>query len=297
MVSFGDPRATLAPFDIRCSEKGTARWSDPSNWLYDFERDLPAGIQCEFNAKVELRSLRGADITGQRHFRFSTGGPAILRSSPYEGDESINDDQIFILELDSPAAEPSVLENVSFSVDRISERIGIRIVSGSEREAIIKTQYSWRYSKRPENLLLIQAKQKFPASSKISLVWGRGISAPSGIATERDQLLPFKTKSAFTATFHCQRENAQAACIPVGAMRLSFSAPVVWNKINGAVLRGPAGKAWKPKAEEDEERYVGGILFPGPFPEKSSFTLELPAGVEDDAGRKLSNAKNFPLKT
>ena len=166
MVSFGDPRATLAPFDIRCSEKGTARWSDPSNWLYDFERDLPAGIQCEFNAKDELKSLRGADITGQRQFRFSTGGPAILRSSPYEGDESIGDDQIFILELDSPAAEPSVLANVSFSVDRISERIGIRIVSGSEREAILKTQYSWRYAKRPDNLLLDPGQTKVPGQFK-----------------------------------------------------------------------------------------------------------------------------------
>ena len=108
---------------------------------------------------------------------------------------------------------------------------------------------------------------------------------------------PLKPNLRLPPTFHCQRENAQAACIPVGAMRLSFSAPVAWNKIKGAVLRGPAGKAWKPKAEEDEERYVWGILFPGPFPEKSSFTLELPAGVEDDADRKLSNAKSFPLKT
>ena len=131
-----------------------------------------AGIQCEFDAKDDLRSLRGADITGQRQFRFSTGGPAILRSSPYEGNKSISDDQIFILELDSPAAEPSLLANVSFSVDRISERIGIRIVSGPERAAILKTQYSWRYAKQPENLLLIQAKQKFPSDSKISLVWG-----------------------------------------------------------------------------------------------------------------------------
>ena len=127
----------------------------------------------------------------------------------------------------------------------------------------------------PDNLLLIQAKQKFPASSKINLVWGRGVSAPSGIATERDQLLPFKTKPPFTATFHCQRENAQAACIPVGAMRLSFSAPVAWNKIKGAVLRGTAGKTWKPKAEKDEEQHVWGILFPGPFPENSSFTARV----------------------
>ena len=84
---------------------------------------------------------------------------------------------------------------------------------------------------------------------------------------------------------------------PRRAMRLSFSAPVAWDKIKGALLRGPAGKAWKPKAEEDEDKLVWGILFPGPFPEKSSVALELPAGVQDDAGRKLSNAKNFPLKT
>ncbi len=297
MVTFGDPRATLAPFNIRCPEKGTARWSDASNWLYDFDRDLPAGVVCEFDVRENLKTLRGVEITSPRSFRFSTGGPAILYSYPYQGNESISDDQIFILELDAAPTEPSVLANVSFAVDRISERIGIRIVTGQEREAILKTQYHPRYQKRPEHLLMIQAKQKFPADSRINLIWGRGVSASSGVATEDEQLLPFKTKPPFTASFHCQRENAQAACIPIGAMRLGFSSPVEWKKVKGAALRGPSGKLWKPKTEEDEEQHVWSILFPGPFPEKSSFTLELPPGVEDDAGRKLANAKSFPLKT
>ena len=166
MVAFGDPRAVLAPFNIRCSEKGTARWSDASNWLYDFERDLPAGIQCEFNVKDGLKTLRGADIAGQRQFQFSTGGPAILNSSPYQGDESVSDDQIFVLELDSPATESSVLANVTFSVDRISERIGIRVVSGQERESILKAQYPWRGAKRPDNLLLDSGQTKIPGQFK-----------------------------------------------------------------------------------------------------------------------------------
>jgi uncharacterized protein YfaS (alpha-2-macroglobulin family) len=297
MVTFGDPTVPLMPFNVRCSEKGTARWSDASNWLYDFDRDLPAGIECEFDLKDGLKTLRGVEIAGQRAFRFSTGGPAILRSYPFEGSEFISDDQIFILELDAMPTESSVLTNVSVAVDRVSESIGIRIVSGQERETILKAQYYFRYQKMPENLLLIQAKQKFPADSRISLIWGKGVSASSGVVTKDAQRLPFKTKPPFTAGFHCQRENAETACIPVGAMRLSFSAPVEWKKVKGAILRGPAGKSWNPKAEDDEERFVSSILFPGPFPEKSSFSLELPDGVEDEAGRKLANAKSFPLKT
>ena len=43
MVPFGDPRE-LSPFEIKCPENGQARWADGRNWVYDFERDLPAGV-------------------------------------------------------------------------------------------------------------------------------------------------------------------------------------------------------------------------------------------------------------
>ncbi len=45
MVPFGDPRE-VDPFTIDCAEKGTGRWADPRNWVYDFARDLPAGVRC-----------------------------------------------------------------------------------------------------------------------------------------------------------------------------------------------------------------------------------------------------------
>ncbi len=52
MVPFGDPRGLIEPFDIDCSEKGTSRWADGKNWVFDFEKDLPAGIRCEFKLKA-----------------------------------------------------------------------------------------------------------------------------------------------------------------------------------------------------------------------------------------------------
>src|SRR3989338_4685530 len=108
MVPFGDPRGFIEPFDINCHEKGTGRWADGKNWVYDFERDLPAGVSCEFNVKPELKTLSGKEVTGQRKFIFSTGGPAIKLSVPYQGSH-IDEEQIFILELDAEPIEESVL--------------------------------------------------------------------------------------------------------------------------------------------------------------------------------------------
>src|SRR5512139_3208177 len=35
MVPFGDPQGLMEPFDILCPEKGTSRWADGKNWIYD----------------------------------------------------------------------------------------------------------------------------------------------------------------------------------------------------------------------------------------------------------------------
>src|SRR2546427_12967382 len=43
MVPLGDPRLT-DPFEVSCPEAGTGRWVDTRTWVYDFARDLPAGL-------------------------------------------------------------------------------------------------------------------------------------------------------------------------------------------------------------------------------------------------------------
>jgi alpha-2-macroglobulin len=298
MVPFGDPRVE-DPFNISCTEKGSGRWADPSNWAYDFEQDLPAGVQCEFRVRDELKSLSGNSIAGQRVFRFSTGGPSIMNSHPYQGNFA-REDQIFVLELNGAVSgEDSVLSNVTFSVENISEKVNVRIVSGQEKESILDALFPPRYRiKRPEHLLLIQAKQKFPADAKINLIWGKGVSSPTGVTNEQDQILPFKGERNFSATFHCQRENSASACIPIADMRLSFSAEVPWKTAKLAILKGPDGKTWSATTYQKDPKdnlLVSESAFKGPFPENSSFTLEIPKSLEDESGRKLSNAHSFPL--
>jgi hypothetical protein len=292
MVPLGDPRGLIEPFDIACPEKGTGRWADGKNWIFDFEKDLPAGVRCEFRLKPGLQGLSAKEVKGQKIFSFSTGGPAIKSSIPYEGSQSLDEEQIFVLNLDAEPDDASVIQNAFFSIEGIQDRVGIRFITGKEREEILKSLFRYR-KPSPLPMLLIQCKQRFPSNAKVSLVWGKGVVSKTGVATDQDQILRFQVRKPFTAEFSCEREHKGAGCIPLLPMSLYFSAPISKDQANKVVLKGPDGKIWKPKLEGEEE--IGSIVFKGPFPESTSFSVELPSGLKDVAGRPLVNADKFPL--
>ncbi|MBI1745480.1 MAG: alpha-2-macroglobulin [Acidobacteria bacterium] len=297
IVSFGDPRLT-DPFSMDCIEKGRGRWADGKNWIYDFDRALPAGVECTFSLKPDIKTLSGQPISGEKTFTFSTGGPSITRSDPYQGSENIDEQQVFILTLDVEATEESVLQNVACEIDGIQERVEVRVVKGEVKKKILSA-HSSRHAKKPQPTLLLQCKRAFPSNRVVRLIWGKGVMSKSRVATAADQVLPFKTRPAFTATFRCERENPKASCIPIRPMHLSFSAPVSWSQASKILLRGPGNKIYpvSKTKEGDSERAedVTSVSFESPLPEKTTFTLELPKTFKDDAGRRLSNLSKFPL--
>lgn len=307
VVSFGDPRL-VEPFEIICPEKGHGRWADSKDWVYDFDRDIPAGIICEFALKQDLKTLSGKPFTGQKQFSFSTGGSSIIESYPLEGSHNIDENQIFILKLDAEAQEESVLSHVSCSIEGINEVVRINIIKGEKRERILEQFRQFKDSPH----ILVQCRQSFPNSANVRLVWGKGIASLTGIKTTGDQALAFKAREPFAAKFRCERENAKADCIPILPMRLDFTAPVPWNVAKKIILKGNS-RVYKPEkeasfAEEGEEgesesetppahneNFVHGVSFNGPFPENTSFVIEPPKNFKDDAGRSLSNRDKFPL--
>ena len=303
MVAFGDPRLS-DPFDIQCPEKGRGRWVDGKNWVYDFDSDLPGGVQCEFRLKPDLKTLSGKPVPGPQGFFFSTGGPAVTDMEPHEYEYlEIKEDQAFALYPDTKTDEASVFSNVWFSVEGISQRIGIRIIQGEEKEKILKSIYWTRKNHfQPDQALILQCRQVFPSNSKVSLIWGKGVKSESGVSNTDDQIFNFKTRKAFNVTFSCERENAGSGCIPVLPMRLGFSSPVSTQVADAVVMQQNDGLVYprykEGNGQEDGESpgFVNEIVFKGPFPEKSSFSIKLPENIRDDAGRALENQTQFPLK-
>ncbi len=289
VVAFGDPRVSVEPFVIDCPETGVSRWADNRNWVYDFSRDLPAGLRCTFRLRADLRTLSGQGVAGPQEFVFSTGGPVILSQLPYG---PVEEDQAFVLFLDAEPTEASVLEHVSFSVEGLPERIGVHVLAGEAREAIVKTLYP---EQRTGPLVVLQARQRFPNAAKVTLVWGAGVTSRSGVPVAQDQTLTFEVREAFKADFVCQRENKRAECIPFRPLRLRFSAPVAFATAKDILLTDAQGKLWPQASVNDGEGFTESVSFPGPFPEKMTFQLQLPSGLTDEAGRTLVNAGSFPL--
>ncbi len=305
MVPFGDPRL-FDPFDVRCLQTGKGRWADGENWVYDFDSDLPAGIQCDFMLKPDLKSISGKPVKGQTKFSFSTGGSVITDMEPHEYEYlEIKEDQAFALYLNAKTDEASILSNVWFTVEGINQRIGIKLIKGEEKEKILKSiHWTQKNNFNTDQTLIIQCKQVFPSESKVRLIWGKKVKTESGVSNTEDQVFNFKTRKAFNAIFSCERENANADCIPVLPMRLSFSSPISAEIADGIVMQAGDGakyqryKEQKREGEEYEEAsgYVDEILFKGPFPENGSFLIHIPENIRDDAGRSLENQNKFPLK-
>ena len=141
--------------------------------------------------------------------------------------------------------------------------------------------------------LTARCGRALPPETGVQIVWGKGIATPKGVATDQDQTLSFKTRAAFSASFSCQRVNAKAACLPMTPMSLSFTAPITRELAGKIVLKGE-GRTVKAKPEDGDA--VQNLTFDPPFPEKGKFRIELPNGLQDDAGRSLSNANRFPLE-
>jgi len=331
MVPFGDPRE-LDPFDIDCVEKGKGRWADMKNWVYDFERDLPAGVRCAFTLKTGLTGLDGKPVEGGQRFAFSTGGPAILRSMPWEG-ASIDENQIFILGLDAPPKPETIAANAYCTAAGVSERIGVRLVSGEERRIVLDNRKSFaagylrlllldggaartrsfmfrlpvtgsddekflRLRDAPDSpLITLACARTLPQNVELKLVWGAGIESASGVPTSANQVLPFKVRPAFRASFTCSRVNKDAQCIPILPLSLSFTAPIARADAMRIRLVDARGKAWAARfATGDDANAVESVHFGPGLPELQTFRLEIPAGLKDDAARPLSNASSFPLK-
>jgi uncharacterized protein YfaS (alpha-2-macroglobulin family) len=318
MVAFGDLRLA-DPFDVDCPEPGHGRWIDGSSWSYDFGRDLPAGVACRFTLKAGTADLAGAPVQGGRDFAFDTGGPAVVEAQPYEGSR-IDERQVFVLALDAVPREDTVAAHAWCRADGIAERIPVRLLTGAEREQVLAARgqfvqrylsvyyeargIAWRAKVRVKNernaaqpIVVLQCARTLPADAKVSVVWGAGIASAGGIATAEDQALAYRSRPDFSARFSCDRARRNGPCVPVLPLRLSFTAPLPVSQLARIALVEQDGKRWAPSFDRETRSgmTLDAVTFPDGLPANSSFRLELPAGLKDDAGRPLVNAARFPL--
>ncbi len=322
MVPLGAPNLA-DPFQVDCPSRGSGRWLDHRNWVYDFEQDLPAGMACSFTLIQDAQALSGEKLTAAR-FGFSTGGPAILLTIPSEGAQ-IGEDQVFLLGLDAPVREASIGGRFWCVAEGVAEKIPALLVSGEDKVRVLAASRGFfqdylqvlaphhsQYlidmraggetaqraaGKADTPVLVARCGRRLPANKAVSLIWEAGIASTSGVASSGEQKLAFRTRPDFSARLHCEKLNPRRPCLPVLPMRLEFSAPVALKAVAGIVLSS-SKQVWCGQISEDDRKsgYTESVTFAGPFPEGADFVLGLPARLHDQDGRGLINARSFPLK-
>ncbi|HYW56680.1 MAG TPA: MG2 domain-containing protein [Polaromonas sp.] len=300
-VNFGDPKAP-APLTLSCSDAqatgGTGRWLNDRQWVFDFDNDLPPGVSCTLNVAPTFQSPKSLPITGKQSYKFNTGGPFIQNLRPGTS-QRIDEEQYFVMQLNGPATLPSVQENVWCSVDGLGERVPVKLIEGKDRDGLLKSLgLDKSAAADPLRFVTLACNRRLTPASKMQLVYGKGVATPSGIANTVERRYNFQVREPFAASFTCERENAQSACLPISPMSLNFNAPVP-RKLAEAIRLKSGKDTLKPVFDADSgdgDNVVNSISFKPPFDEQTPFTLELPRDFKDASGRTLRNADNFPLK-
>ena len=299
-VNFGDSKAS-APFTVVCNDakagKGTARWTGEKQWVFDFENDLPPGVRCTVDRAPGFNSPAGEALKAPDRQQFSTGGPYVRSIRP--GGGRIDEQQSFVLELNGPATLASVRDNVWCAADGIGERIPVRPIKGAERDALLKAVGRDKAaSADPLNFATLQCNRTLTAGSRVQLVYGKGVATPSGVGNSVEKRFTYDVREPFAVSFNCERENAQAACLPLRPMELRFNAPVV-RKLAAQIRIKGGGKTLNPALDlsdaGSDDAVIDSLTFEPPFAELTKFSIELPARFQDASGRPLATPESFPM--
>ncbi|WAC72589.1 MG2 domain-containing protein [Roseateles sp. SL47] len=301
----GDLRGE-APVTVRCTpegaSEGTGRWTNDKEWVFDFKRPLPSGARCQVQANDNfVPGVPGVSPTwtGKRDFKFFISAPTVQRTIPWEGSQ-IEEEQHILLQLSAPVREESVAKGLWCESNALGERIPVVLSSPAERQAALKSQ---RVIARNETWIMVGCQRPLPAGSEVSLVWGPNIAsmADTTVTTRGERRFKFTVRQPLTAEFTCERERANAPCVPILPIHVDFSEPVPKAQARAVRLRGPDNKLYEPISRKDsgvDEEDAGTlrrVTFPSPLPESTTFKLEMPKGTKDVSGRPLSNAASFPM--
>lgn len=213
-----------SPFQVDCEAKGQGRWVTSQDWVYDFPSELPAGLSCRFQRTLK-KDLQGQTISGQDFYSFHTGGPSVLDIEPNPEYALIDEDQIFVMKVDSALKESTLAGRLFFEIPQIANPVAAKILSLAEVKKA-NPSFARIYKDHKPLPLFVMASSRFPSAKTISLIWDKGIESVNGVPNAARQSFRFKTREAFLSRESCPKASKGSACSPTGDIVIRFTAPL-----------------------------------------------------------------------
>ena len=288
-----------APVIIECNGQvisGDAKWTDTKNWQLDLPEPFTSGMDCQASVNPEFTDVQGKALAKIAPMRFSTGDVRLKNTRPWE-DDTVDEDQVFILNFDTPVKSSSLQEKTVCAIEGLGEQVPVRLVEGKDREAILEDMYYNENDKK--NIHLVQCSRNLPTQGKVALLIQAGLEAENGWFNRKPISRNYDVRGPFTASMICSRAKPNAFCSPLGDIEVRFNSPIkaqdsqlIKLTIDGKEISQEVNFAADSRFNDSA---VHAITFKGPFAPNGSLLLTLPKGLRDDAGRALANTDKFPI--
>ncbi len=292
-------KPVAAPFQSNCDAYGSGNWLNPKEWTFNFNQPIPAKTECVYRARSDLASVQGAPLVGPSTYSFSTR-PARLAAVVPEGNssapkldywnahaEGVDPDQLFLLYFRDRISEKELQKRFSFEVEGQAQGVGFRVLPEAELKKLLSARkVHWNLNEG--STYLIQPGLEFPDNGFALVV----LKDREG----SDQY--YRTRPFLEAKFTCYRDQAEAPCSPVQSVDLNFNAEIenrLLKKIRAVPHQFKGPEIGVNQKRLSKGSHSNSVQFEGPFRAGMSYRIELPGGIQDIRGRKLSNAASFPL--
>lgn len=289
-VRLGNAQAA-APVRVQCAPAmaGTGRWNNAREWVWQFDQPLPAGTRCNVQTEKSFKLPSGQALAGAASYQLEVAGPAVIRTWP-SSYTAIDEAQSFVLQLNGAATPDSVQQHVYCKAQDLGERIPVRLLDETATKKLLQALEI----RAKGHYVALECNRRLTAGSSMQLVYGAGVQMANGVANTTAKALDFTVREAFTAELQCQRERANAGCLPIRDVVLTFAAPVARSQAQQThLLLG--SKKIAPVLEPAGPETVNALTFKAPFKPLGQYQLVLPAQLQDDGGRSLANASAFPM--
>ena len=213
---------------------------------------------------------------------------AILQAYPVEGTENIAEHQQFAVRFKSALKTPSLRNNFYCEISNIGEKVGARLLTGSDRAAVLRAAGA---TDQPE-WLTFQCLQRFPFKSQVTVSFSPEVEYAAGGKLGEESSARYTVWGDTGFRIECARENARSDCIPFKPITVRFDAEIDDKARAQVALKGADGKLYRPypsKTREDPFWHdpTFDVIFYETLPESARFELIFPEALKDRFGRPV----------
>jgi uncharacterized protein YfaS (alpha-2-macroglobulin family) len=264
------------PLQISPSLPGRWEWVGTSalNFVPEGGR-LPSATRIAVTVPAGTRALDGSPLDKEFRFEVTTPRPALVSSTPSNGQTGLERNQTFELRF-----------NQTIEKAELEKKVTLSLVQAKQRRAV---PFSLSMpDEKNQKLFVLTPRALLPTESTIELSLAKSLRGTEGpLETDEERTLHFETYGKLRVSeVRCNTDTPHGRCAPKNSISIELSNPVKFGDLKKALTIDPPlpirWDSWQ--GDSDTSTYID---VSAPFAAGQSYTFKVAGTLKDVHGQAL----------